>query len=203
MTVSWRSALADYIRTQAVPVEKYGHQPRLYELTRQIAGALADRADDDVLYAAVWLHDLGVFTGHRPEDPVLLERWDNTVYAIEKSPGILAGLGFPAEKVAAVLECIRTHQPSAEPESVEATVLRDADILEQLGAVGIARTVCKVGRDTRFHTFTEAAVSLQRALEMLPGRLRLPVSVGLAGPRIALLKLFLDGLAAEAGENLY
>ena len=52
--------------------------------------------------------------------------------------------------MAAVLECIAHHQPQDVPETIESTILRDADILEQLGAVGIVRTVCKVGRDTRF-----------------------------------------------------
>ena len=68
--------------------------------------------DDDVVYAAVWLHDLGVFTGHRPEDPVALAAWDNTAYAVDRAPVILGEMGFPAEKVPAVLECIQNHQPS-------------------------------------------------------------------------------------------
>jgi uncharacterized protein len=198
---SWRALVAAYIREQALPVEKYGHQPRLYVLTRAIGQGL--EYDDDVVYAAAWLHDLGVFIGHRPEEPALLERWDNTAYAVAETPPLLARFGFPSAKVEAVLECIRTHQPSAAPETLEATILRDADMLEQLGAVGIARTLCKVGRDTRFHTFSLAAVSLRRALEDLPGKLRLPCSVALAEGRIALLAAYLEGLRVEAGDDLH
>jgi uncharacterized protein len=66
----FRQAIADYIAREARPVDKYGHQPRLYALTREIGKGLP--YDDDVVYAAVWLHDLGVFVGHRPEDPAEL-----------------------------------------------------------------------------------------------------------------------------------
>ena len=186
----WRDTLAAFIQREARPQEKYGHQPRLYALTQAIATGL--NADDDILYAAAWLHDLGVFTGHRPEQPELLERWNNITYALEKTPAILSSIGFPTEKLEAVLECIRNHQPGGEPVSIESTILRDADILEQLGAIGILRTVCKVGRDTRFHTFTDAIVSLQNALDRLPSKLRLSSSRLLARPRIAAHRAFLQ-----------
>ena len=65
-SLSFRIAIADYIRREARPVEKFGHQPRLYALACRIGEGL--QYDDDVLYAAAWLHDLGVFIGHRPED---------------------------------------------------------------------------------------------------------------------------------------
>jgi len=197
---SWRTALYDFIQAQAQPREKFGHQPRLYALTQQIGACEA--YEDDIVYAAVYLHDLGVFTGHRPEDPERLARWDNTAYAIKRSPAILSELGFPSEKIPAVLEAIRTHQPAQAPEGIEAVILRDADILEQLGAVGILRTVCKVGRDTRFHTFTDAVAALTRAVETLPPLLRLQQTRTLAEPRVAALRTFLAATRAEAGDNL-
>src|SRR5277367_5760584 len=82
MTTNFRVALQEFIRNEAKPIEKYGHQPRLYALTRQIAWDL--NYDDDVVFAAAWLHDLGVFVGHRPEDPVELARWDHVRYACER-----------------------------------------------------------------------------------------------------------------------
>ncbi len=197
----YRERIQEYIREQAKPVEKFGHQPRLYELTRQIGRNLV--YDDDVVFAAAWLHDLGVFIGRRPEDPQQLAAWDNTVYAMEKAPGILAQVGFPEAKHAAIVEAIRTHQPASDPATIEGEILRDADILEQLGAIGIMRTVCKIGRDTRFTDFTAAAASLRKALAVLPGQLRLPSAQALAKERIALLESFLSGLEHEAGQLLY
>ncbi len=113
MIASWRDALTAFIKEQARPIEKYGHQPRLHALTQQIGQGMA--YDDDVVFAAVYLHDLGVFTGHRPEDPAALARWDNTAYAIEQSAAILRSITFPESKIAQVLDCIRTHQPAIRP----------------------------------------------------------------------------------------
>ncbi len=198
---NFRSRIEEFIRAEAQPVEKFGHQPRLYWLTREIGTNLS--YDDDVVFAAVWLHDLGVFTGHRPEDPQALSKWDNTAYAMAKAPQILTDLGFPSAKHAAVVEAIRTHQPAGQPTALEGEILRDADILEQLGAIAVMRTVCKIGRDTRFPDFTAAAASLRKALAQLPKQIRLPSARALAVARIAALETFLTKLDAEAVPALY
>lgn len=193
----FRRALVDYLRVQAQPPDKFSHQARLYDLATQIGAALAH--DDDVLFAAAWLHDLGVFVGHRPEDPAALAQWDHVIYVLDRAPALLAEFGFPGEKTPAVLEAIRAHQPADDPHTAEGVILRDADILEQLGAAGILRTVSKVGRDTRFLTFPDALRVLQRNLETLPGQLRLAPTRALAEPRVALLRAFLMQAQAEAG----
>jgi uncharacterized protein len=198
---SYRDAIASYIRREAQPADKFGHQPRLYALTRLIGEGLD--YDDDVVYAAVWLHDLGVFRGHRPEDPAELARWVNVAYALDRTPGILVTLGFPAHKIGSVVEAIRTHQPSSEPGGMEGIILRDADILEQLGAVGILRAVSKVGRDTRFSDFTSAVETLRRNCDRLPGQLRLARSRSLAVDKTRILEAFLKAVAAEAQPSLF
>jgi uncharacterized protein len=197
----FRSWLAEYVRAQALPVDKLGHQPRLYALTRLVGQGLV--YDDDVVYAAAWLHDLGVFIGHQPEDPVELSRWDNVSYAVKQAPATLLEAGFPTTKVAQVVEAIRTHQPHMSPSSIEGTILHDADILEQLGAIGILRVAAKIGRDTRYPTFTDAAATLRKALAELPGKLHLDAAKTLAEPKIALLEGFLEGVDQESHGALY
>jgi uncharacterized protein len=192
----FRSRLAEYVASQALPMDKLGHQPRLYALTQLVGQGMS--YDDDVVYAAAWLHDLGVFIGHRPEDPEALSRWDNVSYAMKQAPAALARCGFPATKVAAVVEAIRTHQPHHKPTSVEGVILRDADILEQLGAIGILRVVAKIGRDTRYSTFTDAAGTLRKALADLPGKLHLDTAKALAQPKIDVLESFLRAMDNEA-----
>jgi uncharacterized protein len=186
----------DYIRAQARPPDKFSHQPRLYRLAARLA---EDRAfDDDVLFAAAWLHDLGVFVGHRPEDPARLAAWDHVAYALKEAPSLLRKFGFPAEKIPAVLEVIRTHLPSTTPTTLEGVLMRDADILEQLGAIGILRTVSKIGRDTRFVRFADALRVLGRNADDLPAKLQLESARRLAGPRLKVLRQFLEAASAEA-----
>jgi uncharacterized protein len=191
----YRQAIADYVRANARPPDKFSHQPRLYQLARQLAEG--QPFDDDVLYAAAWMHDLGVFIGHRPEEPTALEAWDILAYASQKVPLLLQQFGFPAGKIPSVMEVIRTHQPNGKPASFEGKLMRDADILEQLGAIGILRTVSKVGRDTRFIRFGDALEILRRNADDLPAQLQLPASCRVAAKRVARLRAFLDAAETE------
>jgi uncharacterized protein len=197
----WRESVIAYIRAEATPADKFGHQPRLYALASQIAEG--EDCDDDVLFAAAWMHDLGVFLGHRPADPVQLAAWDHVPYTIEKSRELLTGWGFPGGKLPAVAESIRTHQVKDHAVLPEAVVLRDADILEQLGAIGALRAFVKVGRDTRFASYSDVIPVLERALEVLPGKLRLGRSKDMAKGRARALADFLIAIRDESGQNLY
>lgn len=197
----WRAAVTDYIRNAALPQDKFGHQPRLYALACRVGEGIA--FDDDLLFAAAWMHDLGVFLGHRPEDPEQLARWDHVPYTIARSRDLLASWGFPLQKLDAVSAAIRTHQPQDDPDEIEAILLRDADILEQLGAVGALRAICKIGRDSRFPTFSTVVPVLEKAANTLPARLRLEAARRLAVPRVQLLNTLLAAIRAEAGDLLF
>lgn len=198
---AWRQSVMAYIRAEAQPKDKFGHQPRLYALATAIGKGM--EYDDDVLFAAAWMHDLGVYIGHRPSSQAELERWNHVPYTIARTRELLAACGFPIQKLEAVGEAIRTHQPHDDPYIIEAVILRDADILEQLGAIGALRAMAKVGRDTRYPTFSSVLPVLRRALEELPGKLRLPAARVLAEPRIEILRLLIDAITSEAGNLLY
>lgn len=197
----WRDSVVDYIRAEALPEDKFGHQPRLYALACRVGQGT--EYDDDILFAGAWMHDLGVFLGHRPQDPAELSRWDHVPYTIARTRELLAEWGFPANKLDGVAEAIRTHHPKDVPATAEAILLRDADILEQLGAVGALRALVKVGRDTRYATFSSVISVLRKALEVLPGCLRTGRARQLAVRRVEALKALLAAIDEEAGEQLY
>jgi uncharacterized protein len=194
---AWRESLVAYIRQEARPIDKFGHMPRLYALALQLAEGM--EFDDDILFAAVWMHDLGVFLGHRPAD---LARWDHVPYAIDRARELLPAWGFPPEKIDRLADVIRTHQPQDIPACTEAVIMRDADILEQLGAVGLLRAVAKIGRDTRFPTFSSVLPVLRKAVEVLPAQISLEQARRLAAPRVALLRSVIAALEMEAGSLL-
>ena len=197
----WRRSVVAYIRAEAQPADKFGHQPRLYALAARIGQGM--QFDDDILFAAAWMHDLGVFLGHRPHDPAHLSQWDHVPYTIRRSRELLAEWGFPEEKLDGVAEAIRTHQPKDEPTTVEGILLRDADILEQLGAVGLLRAVVKVGRDTRYPSFTSILLILNQAVNLLPTQTHLTASKGMAEARAGTLRAFLAAIEEEAGDMLH
>lgn len=197
---SYRKAIVAYIRSNANPPDKFSHQERLYRIAIQIAAE--HPFDDEVVFAAAWLHDLGVFVGHRPENPTALGHWDHIAYAVHKIPALLRDWGYPEHKIGAVLEVIKTHMPQHMPVSFEGMVIRDADILEQLGAVGILRTVSKIGRDTRFICFKDAVRALQTNLETLPMQLKLPTAIALARDRVKILRSFVEAAETELGRQI-
>lgn len=201
MSALWRDAVVEYIRAEALPVDKFGHQPRLYALACSLGAGM--EYDDDVVFAAAWMHDLGVFLDHRPKDPEALAHWDHVPYTIAKTKELLTGWGFPGAKLDAVADAIRTHQAHDHPTQVEGILLRDADILEQLGAVGALRALAKIGRDTRYPTFSSVLPVLRRAADDLPGQLRLTKAKDLAVERVAVLKGLIAAVESEAEEFLF
>jgi uncharacterized protein len=197
----WRASVVEFIQAEARPVDKYGHQPRLYALACQLGQGM--EYDDDIVFAAAWMHDLGVFLGHRPEDPEELRRWNHVPYTIARTRDLLTVWGFPPAKLDRVAEAIRTHQPEDAPEQIEAILLHDADILEQLGAIGALRALVKVGRDTRYETFSSVVPVLRKAVSDLPSRLRLSSAREIAVLRIDTLCTLLNAIDDEAGSLLY
>ena len=122
-------------------------------------------------------------------------------YACRQAPQVLNRLGFPEAKIPAVVEAIRTHVPSGRPTTFEGTLLRDADLLEQLGAIAILRTVSKVGRDTRFVRHGDAVRVLRQNVEQLPPQLQLAAARRLAEPRVEIFKAFLAAAETETDGN--
>jgi uncharacterized protein len=92
--------------------------------------------NEDVLFAAVWLHDIGRAKEDRGEIA------DHAEWGAREAAEILRDLGADADTIEAVQHCVRAHRYSndVEPETREAEILSDADNLDALGAVGVART---------------------------------------------------------------
>lgn len=95
-----------------------------------------------MLLAAAFLHDVAPIEKNDPR------RAQASRLAAAHAVEMLAALGFPAARLDAVAHAIEAHAYSAGivPVSPEARVLQDADRLEALGAIGIARTFYVAGR---------------------------------------------------------
>src|SRR5512133_2582018 len=96
-----------------------------YRLGRELG------ADEEVLTAAMWLHDLV-----KSHEQALPEVSDSAA-AAEEARHILEGTDFPPSKIDAVCEAIRAHEGlyrDSPLEKLEAAILWDADKLSKLGA---------------------------------------------------------------------
>jgi uncharacterized protein len=111
-------------------VHDFDHVLRVLALAERIGQA--EGADMEIVRAAALLHDVG-----RARADV--EGLDHAAVGAAQAREILAGQ--PLAKVEAVVHAIAAHRYRAapEPETLEAQVLFDADKLDAIGAVGIAR----------------------------------------------------------------
>jgi len=110
-----------------------GHVKRVVALARRIGEA--EGADLSVVVPAAWLHDCVSVAKDSPDRPLASR------LAAEEGVRFLGGIGYPSEHLDAVHHAIEAHSFSLgkAPETLEARVVQDADRLDAIGAVGIAR----------------------------------------------------------------
>lgn len=109
----------------------------LHRVWRNGQALLAEhpQADALVVMTACYLHDLVNLPKNHPE------RSSASRMSAQLATRELAALGYPQERLAATAHAIETHSFSAalKPETIEARIVQDADRLDALGAVGLAR----------------------------------------------------------------
>ena len=129
-----RSIARRYFDGEVAPAHDWHHVERVETLARALA-ADRDDVDERVLLAAVFLHDIGRACEDRGE----IE--DHAAWGAREAERILADLGADDGTLEGVAHCVRAHRYSndAEPSTPEARILCDADNLDALGAVGLAR----------------------------------------------------------------
>jgi len=117
----------------------YDHLVRVMAL----ADAIQAREGGDLptIWAAVALHDLGQERERR-------HGGDHALIGAEMAAELLTGTRFPQHSIPAVQEAIRDHRMTGGtlPRSLEGRILYDADKIDCLGAIGIARLYCITGR---------------------------------------------------------
>ncbi len=121
------------------PVHDFAHIERVYHMATRLAHA--EGADLEIVQTAALLHDA---EGSAPGSDNTAGRATHHLSSAEFARTILEKEGWPLDRLEAVLHCIRAHRFRAgreEPQTLEAKVLFDADKLDVLGAVGVARTI--------------------------------------------------------------
>ncbi|MBL1147602.1 MAG: HD domain-containing protein [Pseudomonadota bacterium] len=119
-----------------------GHFRRVYKIALHIATQESEKSDPLVLLAAAYFHDVV----NPPKNSDL--RSKASTLSAEKAAEILAEMTFPQEKIPDVQHAIAAHSFSANipAETIEAKIIQDADRMESLGAMGVARTMYVSGR---------------------------------------------------------
>ena len=121
----------------------FQHIKRVYKNAEVIGRR--EGADMKILLPAALLHDLVVYPKASAKTS---KSADDSADMAEK---LLRSFRYPQDKIDKICYCIRTHSYSKRlvPATLEGKILQDADRLDALGAIGIARTFSVGGSEKR------------------------------------------------------
>lgn len=144
----WQEQLENWLEqhhTETDGAHDIAHFRRVWKTARTLNQAEGAQGDELVLLAAAYLHDIVSLPKNHPD------RHLSSRLAAKEAAMILLELGFPAAKINAVGHAIEAHSFSANlpAETLEARLLQDADRMEALGAIGLARVFYTSGRMER------------------------------------------------------
>ena len=133
----WEPTFGQFLQTQPQPPDPghdLAHVRRVVAAARKLAKE--EEADLAVVVPAAWLHDCVIVPKNDPA------RAHASLRAAETAGVFLRNQGYPESLIPAIEHAIEAHSFSAgiEPRTLEAAVVQDADRLDALGAIGIART---------------------------------------------------------------
>jgi uncharacterized protein len=144
---TWEKVFADYLRSHLSfddGSHDLGHFQRVWRAAQYIDKEEGFVADQLVLLASAYFHDLVSIPKNHPT------RHESSRLSSEVAAGLLEGYfaGFPHDKIEAVRHAIHAHSFSAkvEPRTIEAKILQDADRMEAVGAIGLARVFYTAGQ---------------------------------------------------------
>jgi uncharacterized protein len=194
-TGDWRSSVRQFAADNLKhPAWGLSHSIRDYELAKELAAADQVTLDDDVLYAAAYLHDVAAFAPYRKPNA---DHQDEAAQIVES---MLAGTGFPMSKIEAVRGAIRTHMFERDPIGPEAVYLHDADALDWLGAIGVARIFGLVDPNGGSPDGPAAVKRLENNLAKVPARIISNAGKARSVERVRELDQFLKALRGESAD---
>ena len=158
----------------------FDHVNRVYHIAKQ----LEDVYDDEVLYAATYLHDIILSEPHQ-------------LQSAEKAEAVLHEVGFHPGKIERVKDAILNHIPEGEPVFKEAKMLHDADILDSLGMVGITRLAVGSFFWKGVKTLNNTLALIEEYKERVKNRFFLQRSQDLAKDKINFMEKALGQLRKE------
>jgi HD superfamily phosphodiesterase len=193
---AWRETVRQFAAEHFKnPAWGYSHSVRDYALARELAANDHVVLDDDILFAAAYLHDMAAF---KPWENDKLDHSDVGAKTIDI---VLTGTDFPMGKIDAVRAAIRTHMYYRKPVAPEAIYLHDADALDWLGAIGIARVFALVDPNGGDMAGPDAVKSIEDNLAKVPPRVFSKAGRAQIAARLAEERPFLESLRRES-DNL-
>jgi uncharacterized protein len=195
-----------YMLADRDPAHDFSHIMRVYK-NAELIGKFED-AEMEILLTATLLHDLVVY----PKGSA--KRSKSADDSADMAEKLLQYYKYPQDKIDKICYCIRTHSYSKKltPSTLEGKILQDADRLDAIGAIGIARTFSIGGSENRlFYNSKDPFCKSKREYDdkqwtldhfqtkllKLKDSMHTQTAIEIAKERTKFMKLFIDQLEQE------
>lgn len=168
----WLTSIEEFskkLHDEKDPAHDLTHSQRMISLCRLIAPA---KADLNLILEAAYFHGL--------------------IYAESKIREFLTSIGFDKPHIETIIKTVSNASSKATPQTLEEQVLHDANILDALGAIGIARAFTKGGYE--YQTLKETLEIMKRNMNRI---LYTPKAKKIGIKRKRFMKQFLKHLKDE------
>lgn len=121
------------------PAHDFEHVMRVYKNAQKLCKK--EKADEKLVLCAALLHDLVSYPKSDKRSKL------SSLESAKKSKQILKKYDLTAHEITIITDAIRDHSFSQKkiPDTIEGKILQDADRLDALGAIGIARVFATSG----------------------------------------------------------
>ena len=125
------------------PAEEFDHIMRVYKNAKKICHK--EKVNTKLVLSAALLHDIVSYPKSDKRSKL------SSIRSAELSKKILKNYEFSDEEIEIISDAIRDHSFSQNkiPTTIEGKILQDADRLDALGAIGIARVFAVAGSEKR------------------------------------------------------
>lgn len=142
MSTNWEELFENKISIVATsddPAHDLNHFKRVVTMAKKLC--LLENANPEVVIPAAWLHDLVIVPKNSPL------RSQASRMSADKAVDFLREINYPEKYHQEIAHAIEGHSFSAniEVKTIEAKIVQDADRLDGLGAIGIARCFATAG----------------------------------------------------------
>jgi len=148
----------------ADPVHDFNHIMRVYRMAHHLS--ILEGAELAIVLPAVLLHDAG---GNGPD--LAVARKEHHIRSAEFAAEVLKTHHYSNDQIEKIQHCIRAHRfrsGEEKPATIEAMVVFDADKLDSIGAVGVARAIAFSAISGKPFYFSPSAQFITTG-ELLPG----------------------------------
>ena len=164
------------------------HVKRVLYISKLLAEKENMSYDEDILAFAAYFHDLSAYPAYASAGP-----FDHANESGKLVPAIAKGFGYNDKQIEIIVEAVINHNKPRKGSHNETRLIRNADGIDYLGYMAVARDFVKFPKDMK-----KAVEAMKKRKETFGVLVDLDSAKELAAPRIAELDAFIERFEQES-----